>query len=214
MTSINSLNSLMQLQAIKNITGNGETSIFNKDTEDNLFSDLLNEIIQSAENGTQKIGEGTSLLLSKLNQTVPIQLNDRLKTPITGKSDSEFHSIDSIIQKASDAFGLPAKLIHAVIKQESNYNPEAKSAAGAAGLMQLMPSTAKALGVSNIHDPEENIFAGTKYLKQMMNKYSGNVDLALAAYNAGPGNVDRYGDIPPFKETQKYVEKVKSFFLS
>ncbi|WP_433748969.1 lytic transglycosylase domain-containing protein [Falsibacillus pallidus] len=214
MTSIHSLNSLMQLQAIKNIAGNGETSLFNNDSNDNLFSDLLNEIIQEAEAGTQKIGQGTSLLLSKLNQNAPIHLNDRLKPEITRQSDSASLSIDSIIQKASDAFGLPAKLIHAVIKQESNYNPAATSAAGAAGLMQLMPSTAKALGVSNIHDPEENIFAGTKYLKQMLDKYSGNVDLALAAYNAGPGNVDRYGDIPPFKETQKYVEKVKSSFLS
>ncbi len=121
--------------------------------------------------------------------------------------------LESAFQKAADSYGVPVDLLKAVGKAESGFRADAISKCGAIGVMQLMPATAKGLGVDP-YDPEQNIMGGAKFLKNLLNKYDGDVKLALAAYNAGPGNVDKYGGIPPFKETQNYVPKVLGYYNS
>jgi soluble lytic murein transglycosylase-like protein len=116
--------------------------------------------------------------------------------------------LDRFIRDESAAQGVRADLVRAVIQVESAFNPVAVSSKGAMGLMQLMPATATELGVANPFDPDENIRGGVQYLRTLLDRFDGNVELALAAYNAGPGNVEKYGDVPPFKETKNYVKKI------
>lgn len=128
-----------------------------------------------------------------------------------GSSISSPSNMDSIFKEAANTYGVPENLLKAVAKAESDFNPNCTSSAGAMGVMQLMPSTAKELGVTNAYDAKQNIMGGAKLLSQLLSKYNGNTSLALAAYNAGSGNVDKYGGIPPFKETQKYVSKILGY---
>lgn len=120
-----------------------------------------------------------------------------------------YHMYDNIINEAATTFNLDPKLLRAVIKQESDFNNQDLSHAGAAGLMQLMPGTAKELGVTDVYDPRQNIMGGAKYLAQQLKRFNGDVSLALAAYNAGPGRVIKAGNqIPNIAETKHYVDVI------
>ncbi len=120
---------------------------------------------------------------------------------------------DSTIRSIAKSYKLPHTLLHAVITAESSYNPDAISKAGAVGLMQLMPETAKQYGVSNRRNPRQNIYGGSRYLRYLLKLFNNDLSLALAAYNAGEGTVKRYGNkIPPYKETRNYVKKVIKYY--
>ncbi|GAB6158129.1 hypothetical protein JCM39194_13290 [Desulfotomaculum varum] len=119
---------------------------------------------------------------------------------------------EAVVEKAALRHGVDPALCKAVARVESGFNPGATSGAGAMGLMQLMPDTARRLGVTNPFDPEQNADAGVRYLKSMLEKYKGDVKLALAAYNAGPAAVDRHRGVPPYGETLQYIDKVTGFW--
>lgn len=140
------------------------------------------------------------------------------KIEIESNRSSRFHTIlserelEPVIRRYSSQHQLHPALIRAVIKAESNFDPRAVSRAGAVGLMQLMPQTAVRLDVRDMYDPDDNVGGGTKYLRQLLDRFHGNLPLALAAYNAGENAVDRYQALPPFDETRQYVRKVLRYY--
>jgi soluble lytic murein transglycosylase-like protein len=131
-------------------------------------------------------------------------------TPVAGGSGGP-GPYKAEIDAAAAKYGLDPALLRGLIRAESNFNPNAGSPAGAQGLTQLMPGTAASLGVTNIHDPAQNIDGGARYLRQQLDAFGGDVTKALAAYNAGPGAVKRYGGVPPYAETQAYVRRVQQY---
>ncbi len=197
---------LMEIQAIRQMDVN------NRKTRPGpaVFPALLETYLLSqkeqldARDTNRKI-RGTRSSLTESPQTA--YLAQPLLNINNQKIKNSGGKIHDIIKEAAEKYRLPVALLHSVIKHESNFNAKAVSSSGARGLMQLMPQTAKSLGVKNIFDPRENIMAGAKYLRKMLDQF-GSLELALAAYNAGPGNVKKYNGIPPFKETRKYVAKI------
>jgi soluble lytic murein transglycosylase-like protein len=211
--NVQQLKTMMELQALNKL---GSVSSMNTGNQSNdLFQQLFTQVLRNSgglPTGTNTFGAVKSML--DMHPAFTVSQPPRSLSALSKTEYQAPKSLDEIISKAADRYQLPKKLIQAVIHHESGFKPDAVSPAGASGLMQLMPATARGLGVSNIFDPEENVFAGTKYLKQMLDKYNGDIDLALAAYNAGPGNVDKYDGIPPFKETTAYVKKVTDTFYA
>jgi soluble lytic murein transglycosylase-like protein len=156
-------------------------------------------------------GAGTPWTLQKtMGPSVEVSESDfRLAAAAERKPEGKF---DRLITEAATTYGVDVDLIRAVIKAESNFNPRARSPVGAEGLMQLMPALQKDFGITDPFDPRQNVMGGVRYLAKLLDMHGGNVALALASYNAGPGNVARYGGIPPFRETRNYVKKITKWY--
>lgn len=160
-------------------------------------------VITVDEQGNTTVIEGIDYLSPKRHSMNLVQF---LHQPVTWPERRQLYA--PLVTDAAIKYGLPEILIHAVILTESHYDPTIESVKGAKGLMQLMPATAERFGVVNRSDPTQNINGGARYLQFLLNRFRGDQDLALAAYNAGEGTVDKYGGIPPFEETQSYIKKV------
>lgn len=172
----------------------------------NYMNNLLYQINSVAEGGEQT---EQSARISRNLKTGSQSFAETFQN--TSKRLGVPESMDSIFEEAAQIYGVPLTLLKAVAKAESNFNASAVSAAGAQGVMQLMPATAKSLGVDNPFDARSNIMGGAKYISEKLNQYGGNIELALAAYNAGSGNVAKYGGVPPFSETRNYIKRIKEY---
>lgn len=157
-----------------------------------------------------KTEHAANIYLNKKNITDKVEPKDLTKFE-NSKAMSRLKKYDHFIKQASAKYNVDERLIKSVILTESAGKEDAKSKANAKGLMQLMDSTATDMGVKNPWDPRQNIYGGTKYLAKMLNDFDGDTDLALAAYNAGPGNVKKYGGVPPFGETKFYISRVNNY---
>jgi len=155
-----------------------------------------------------RVKKPSKVVSEKRSATQAPPSSTRVTEHRTTHTDSIPASYVNIINDACNRFGVDPSLVHAIVKVESDFNPFAISRKGAMGLMQLMPQTANTMNVRNTFSPDENVEGGVKYLRYLLDRYDGNISLALAAYNAGETAVKKWGTVPPYKETQEYVKKI------
>lgn len=186
----------------------------------NSFENILKSSTKT-QFGSLLLGPQSMNVNGNIIKNQPIQtLNNAIEelsgagavSSAAGNFSSKSQILD-MVTSISEKHGVDDRLVKALIRQESGFNPKATSRVGAMGLMQLMPATAKSLGVKDAYNPIQNVEGGVKYLKSMLDRYNGNIILALAAYNAGPGAVDKYSGVPPYKETQNYVKNILANYL-
>jgi soluble lytic murein transglycosylase-like protein len=169
----------------------------------------------SADIFKQVDADGTISFTSRPSQGAKLYAKDRNKAAVFMPSDESperFSRYDEHIRQAATLYQIPEELVRAVIRVESDFDPRAVSPANARGLMQLIPETAERMMVTDSFDPRQNIFGGVRYLRVLANLFNGDIQLTIAAYNAGEGAVIRYGGIPPYQETQDYVVKVLGYY--
>lgn len=203
-------------QIAKNGNGIGIADLIYKQLTGEDFKSNTEKFSNSPaiQNNNNEIKYNNNSQPSKLSPVIENQSTSDNKTSgnFLNRVQNRLENYQDSISNASSNHQIPKELIQAVITAESAGRPDAISKAGAKGLMQLMDGTARALNVKNSYDPEQNIHGGTKYLRQMLDRFGNNLQLALAAYNAGPGNVEKYRGIPPFEETQNYVKRVMRYY--
>ena len=190
-----------KLNAVEN------TNVSNVENKD--FKTILDEKLSKDNKEVKNLPE---LDKETISDVVEPEKKEALNLKSKIDLKAQMTDIDEIVDTFSSKYNIDGDFIKAIIKQESGFNPNATSKKGAMGLMQLMPSTAKSLGVINAYNPWENVEGGVKYLKWLMDRFNNDEKLVLAAYNAGPNAVKKYGGIPPYKETQNYVNSIMSAY--
>lgn len=211
---------MMQLQLMGSLTRGDSLGDIRGDVRDNSFALLLAMAMAGSPGGGEggtavspaaHTGNGQNEIKSRQSRH-PVKTEGQPRQegqPVSSPPKKMGEGINSLISGVADKYNLDPALLKAVVKVESHFNPRAVSPAGAMGLMQLMPKTAAALGVKDAFNVQENLEGGARYLKSMLDRFRGDVNLALAAYNAGPGAVKKYGGVPPYRETMEYVRRVK-----
>jgi len=197
---------LQQMNASWQTAQNDQTGSSEAGGTGNSSSQLFAALLQAALGGGTNASQGFNGQVKDLPTTAPV--NGYLGAQAPQAKGDNIGSLETVIYSMAQKYGVDPTLIQQVVKAESGFNSNATSQAGAVGLMQLMPGTAASYGVQNAYDATQNLDGGTHFLKDLLDRFQGNIQLSLAAYNAGPGAVEKYQGVPPYKETQAYVQKI------